>query len=82
MTARPSPAAPRRHRLAWLMVALGLLRSRPLHERIVLALVVLAALTGLARENQTRNIARLVAWDQKQTLRQQRAVRARRVRAG
>src|SRR6266536_3628698 len=36
----------------------------------------LAAAAALARENQARSLARLVAWDQRQNLRQSRALKA------
>ena len=55
------PQAARNHRVALLLIGLGFLRSRRVVEVAIIAAVGLAALAGLARENQTRNRARMAA---------------------
>jgi hypothetical protein len=52
-----------------LMIGLGFLRSRFIVELAIAGAVGLAALAGLARENQARTRARLAAWDKRQGLR-------------
>jgi hypothetical protein len=49
--------------------------SRAQQHAIMLA-IGLAAAAALARENQARSLARLVAWDQRQNLRQSRVLKA------
>jgi hypothetical protein len=49
--------------------------SRTQQHAIMLA-IGLAAAAALARENQARSLARLVAWDQRQNLRQSRVLKA------
>jgi hypothetical protein len=75
-----SPAARarvrRQQRIIWYRVGLAsavtMLRSRRFHERVILGAVALAALAGMAKENQTRTMGRLVAWDKRRILRAQR----------
>jgi hypothetical protein len=67
----------RSQRMAILRIGLGILLSRRFHELVICAVIALAALAGLARENQTRTWARLVAWDRRQNLRHQRTAKAR-----
>jgi hypothetical protein len=43
----------------------------------ITAVIGLAALVGLAPENQARSVARLAAWDKAQTLRRQGAAKIR-----
>jgi len=68
-------ADPRRndHRLIVLGIEVSalvhLLRDRRFQQNVIVGIIVLAALSGLARENRARNIARLVAWDKKRELR-------------
>jgi hypothetical protein len=76
-SARRSRAASRNHRRVMLRIGLGLLLSRPFHELVIAAVIGLAALVGLARENQARTRARLGAWDKGQNLRYQRTAKAR-----
>ena len=56
------PQAARNHRVALLLIGLGFLRSRRVVEAVIIGVVGLAALAALARENQTRNRARMAAW--------------------
>jgi hypothetical protein len=63
--------------MAMLRIGLGLLRSRQLHEQVIFGIIGLAALAGIARENQARAVTRLAAWNQQQTLRLQRKTKAR-----
>jgi len=58
-------------------VGLGLLLSFPLHKLVITAVIGLAALAGLARENQARTVARVAAWDKAQNLRRQGAAKIR-----
>jgi hypothetical protein len=60
-----------------LRIGLGLLLSRPFHKQVIAGVIGLAALAGLARENQARTRARLAAWDKRQNLRYRRTVKAR-----
>jgi hypothetical protein len=75
--ARRSRAASRSHRRALLRIGLGLLRSRPLQELVITAVIGLAALVGLARQNQARTRVRFAAWDKQQNLRHQRTTKIR-----
>jgi hypothetical protein len=77
MVARQSRAARRRQRRVWVRIGLGILRSRPFHERVVLAVIAVAAIVRIAREGQARGLDRLVAWDQRQRQRLQREAGAR-----
>jgi hypothetical protein len=43
-----------------------MLRSRGFYERVTFAAIVLAALASLSKENQTRTLARLAAWNKRQ----------------
>jgi len=72
---RRSRAASRNHHTVMLRIGLGLLLSRPFHKLVITAVIGLAALMGLARENQARSVARLSAWDKAQNLRRQRAAK-------
>ena len=51
--------------------------SPPVIELAITAVIGLAALVGLARENQARSVARLSAWDKAQTLRREGAAKIR-----
>ena len=73
---RQSRAAARNHRSVMLLIGLGFLRSRLVVELAIAGAVGLAALAGLARENQARTRARLAAWDKRQNLRHQRPIKA------
>ena len=57
----------------------GYLGSRRLHVQVLVGIIGLAALAGLARESQTRSLARLAAWDKRRQARQPRSGKARRV---
>jgi hypothetical protein len=63
--------------MAMLRIGLGLLGSRPFHKLVITAVIGLAALAGLARENQARTFVRVAAWDRQQNLRHQRTARTR-----
>jgi hypothetical protein len=41
-------------------------RSRGFYERVTFAAIVLAARASLGKENQTRTLARLAAWNKRQ----------------
>jgi hypothetical protein len=58
-------------------IGLGLRLSLPFHELVITAVIELAALAGLARENQVRTVARVAAWDKAQNLRRQGAAKIR-----
>jgi hypothetical protein len=60
-----------------LRIGLGILLSRSFHKLVITAVLALAALAGLARENQARNVARVAAWDKAQKLRRQGAAKIR-----
>jgi hypothetical protein len=70
ITARQIEAAQRRRRRAWFVIGLAVLRSRGFHEALIVAVIALAAVAGLARENQARNLVRLTDWDKRRALRQ------------
>jgi len=72
-----SRVASRNYRRVMFRIGLGLLLSRPFHELVIAGVIGLAALAGLARENQARTRARLAAWDKRQDLRYQRTAQAR-----
>jgi hypothetical protein len=75
--ARRSQAVRRNHRRAMLRIGFGFLLSPPVLELAITAVIGLAALVGLARENQARSVARFAAWDKAQTLRRQGAAKIR-----
>ena len=75
--ARRSRAVRRNRRIAMLRIGLGLLRSRQLHAQVITGIIGLAALAGIAREDQARAVTRLAAWNQQQTLRLQRKTKTR-----
>ena len=58
-------------------IGLGLLLSLPFHKLVITAVLGLAALVGLARENQVRTVARVAAWGKAQNLRRQSAAKVR-----
>ena len=72
-----SRVASRKYRRVMFRIGLGLVLSRPFHEVVIAGVIGLAALAGLARENQARTRARLAAWDKRQNLRYERTVKAR-----
>jgi hypothetical protein len=79
--ARQPGAANRQRRMIILGIELNAvaryLGSSRFREHVIVAALGLAALAALARENHERNVARLVAWDQRRNLRDLRAARAR-----
>ena len=77
VVARQSRAARRRQRAVWLRIGLGILRSRPFHERVVLVIIGVAAIARIARDSQAGALARLAAWDRRQRQRLQRKAGAR-----
>jgi len=74
-SARQSRAAARNHRNAVLLIGLGFLRSGPVVELAIAGVLGLAAVAGLARENQARTWTRLAAWHNGQNVRHQRPAR-------
>jgi hypothetical protein len=63
--------------MVMLRIVLGILRSRTFHKLVITAVLALAALAGLGRESQARNLARMAAWDKAQKLRRQGTAKAR-----
>jgi hypothetical protein len=63
--------------MAILRVGLGVLRSRPFHEQVIVTVIAVAALIRLAKENEARTRERLTAWDKRQRLRSERGTKAR-----
>ena len=59
-----------------LAMAGSAVRSHRVQETVIIAVIGGAALARLARENQIRALARLVAWDKRQGLRERRKARA------
>jgi len=74
---RTSRAASRTHRMVMLRIGFGFLASPPVVELAITAVIGLAALVGLGRENEARSVARLAAWDKAQTLRREGAAKIR-----
>ena len=74
---RPTAPVRRNHRMAMVIIGLGLLRSRQLHVKVITDIIGLVALAGLGRENQVRSFTRLTAWNQQQALRYQRKATSR-----
>lgn len=52
-------------RLTGLALLGHMLRSRGFYERVVFAAIVLAALAGMGKDNHTRSLARLAAWNRR-----------------
>jgi hypothetical protein len=52
--------------------ATRIVRDRRTYERVILLAIVLTAAAGIARAGQARSMARLIAWDRRQTLAEQR----------
>jgi hypothetical protein len=46
------------------------------YERLLVFAIAVAAAAGLARESQTRSMARLVAWDRQRAMNELRRVKA------
>jgi hypothetical protein len=61
-----------------LALAARLARDSRTREHVIMAVIVLAAVRGLAQANRARVFARLVAWDKRQTLREHRVPKIRR----
>ncbi len=76
---RRSRAVARNRRRAMLRIGFGFLLSPPVVELAITAVIGVAALVALARENQARSVARLAAWDKAQTLRREAAAKIRSV---
>jgi hypothetical protein len=80
--AHKSPAASRRQNtvlaVIGVTVAARIVRDRRTYERVILLAIVLAAAGGIARAGQVRSMARLIAWDRRQTLAEQRRAEASR----
>lgn len=76
------PGASRRQKTVLAVIgvtaAARIVRDRRTFERVILLAIVMAAAAGLARAGQVRSIARLVAWDKRQTLAEQRRAAHRR----
>lgn len=78
------PGASRRQKTVLAVIggtaAARIVRDRRTYERVILLVIVAAAAAGLARASQDRSIARLIAWDKRQTLAKQRRAGAHRRR--
>jgi len=74
--AHKSPTASRRQNTVLAVIgataAARILRDRRTYERVILLAIVLTAAAGIARAGQARSMARLIAWDRRQTLAEQR----------
>jgi hypothetical protein len=79
--ARRLPGATHPHHVVMAAIALGaaahLARDRRNLQHVIMIVIVLAAAEGLARAGHDRSIARLAAWDKRQSAREQRARRTR-----
>ena len=53
-------------RLIGLALLAHILRSRRFYERLATGAIVLAALSGIGKENRANTLARLAAWNKKQ----------------
>jgi hypothetical protein len=53
-------------------------RDRRTHEQLIMAALVVAAVMGLGHAGQVGLVARLIAWDKKRSLAEQRRAGARR----
>ena len=53
-------------RLIGLALLAHILRSRRFYERMATGAIVLAALSGIGKENRANTLARLAAWNKKQ----------------
>ena len=59
-------------RLTSLALLGHMLRSRGFYERVIFAAIVVVAAAKLGQENQTKNLARLAAWNKRQIKRLER----------
>jgi hypothetical protein len=79
--ARRLPGASHPHHVVMAAMALGaaahLARDRRNLQHVIMIMIVIAAAEGLARASQGRSLARLAAWDKRQSAREQRASRTR-----
>jgi hypothetical protein len=77
-----SPTAGRRQNTVLAVIgvtaATRIVRDRRTYERVILLAIALAAAAGIARAGQARSMARLIAWDRRQTLAEQRRAEASR----
>ena len=66
----PRPGAPGPGKITWAVLALGLvrhmLRSRRFYERVAVAAIALASLSGIGQENRASMTARLAAWNKRE----------------
>jgi len=70
----PQPGGPDRdHKMAWGLVALGMmrhvLRSRHFYEGVAVTAITLASLRGIGQENGASAMARLAAWNRREVQR-------------
>ena len=76
------PSASRRQKTVLKVIgvtaAARIVRDRRTYERVILLAIGLAAAAGIARAGQVRSIARMIAWDKRQTLAEQRRAGAHR----
>jgi hypothetical protein len=61
-------------------VTARIVRDRRTYERVILLAILLAAAAGIARAGEVRFMARLIAWDKRRTLAEQRRAEAARSR--
>ena len=74
-----SPAVSRRPKTVLAVVGLAaaarIAGDRRTHERVILLAIALAAAVDLARAGEIRSVTRLLDWDKRQTLAEQRRAR-------
>lgn len=75
----------RPRRAALTMVALaavaGVARDSRTHEAVIVVALAIAVLMAAGRESQSRSIARMKAWDKRQTAKELQRLTARRARS-
>lgn len=59
-----------------LATAARMARDRGTHERVIVLAIAVAAAIGLARAGQVRSITRLIEWDRRRILAEQRRAKA------
>jgi hypothetical protein len=75
MTSQPPRKGSRPRQFAWLLVAAGIIRSRPFLEQVIIAAIVVAALAGIGRQGQANTWLRIRAWVRRIDQRTERMVK-------
>ncbi len=80
--AHKSPAASGQPAVVMAMIGAAIVariaRDPRTYERLLVFAIAAAAAAGMAREGQSRSMARLIAWDKQRTMRELNRVKARR----